>query len=116
MDAHAGMGVVAQPVRCIAAVGALDGDGHRVAGERRTAQRVAARDRAGAVAGHPQGQELPWRVPQPIGRDIGAVGHGEHQGAGVVGLLDDVGHLQFEHVATEWLVRHAVPFLVQPAE
>ena len=40
-------------------------------------------------------------------------GTAEHQRARVVGLLDDVGHLQFQHVAAERLVGHAVPFLVR---
>ena len=111
MDPHAGMGVVAQPVRGVTAVGALDGDGQRVTGERRTAQRIAPGHRPRPVAGHPQGQELPRRVAQSVCGDLGTVGHGEHQRARVVGLLDDLGHLQFQHVATERLVRHAVPLL-----
>ena len=47
---------------------------------------------------------------QPIGcgirRNIDPVGHGEHQRPRVVRLLDDLGHLQLEHVATKRLVGH----------
>ena len=106
MEFHAGMCVVAQPVRRVAVGSALDGHRHRVAGERGAAQGIAAGHRAGALTGHAQRQELPGRVPQPIGGDIRTIGHGEHQRPCVGGFLDDVGQLQLEHVATERLIRH----------
>ena len=72
VNPHAGMSVVAQPVRRVAVFVPFHGDGHRLVSERRAAQRIAAGDRAGSVAGNTQRQELAGGVAQPLRRYVGS--------------------------------------------
>ncbi len=77
------------PVRCVTGRHPLDCEARRLTSHGRTAQRVAAGDRAAVRRRHPHGDELPAPVREGRGE---LARHGQHERAGLLGLGDHLGH------------------------
>ena len=96
LDGVTGRSVVTQPIRPVPTRGALDGDLQGAIGVRRAGQRVAARHRAGPVAGDAHGQELARPVPEPVAETLGNL---EHQGPRTGCLVDDLADRELDRPA-----------------